>query len=105
MGDRVLVTGISGFLGGHVALALLDRGYAVRGSVRNLGNRTFYRRDGQWIDSRVSKEQQANAKHVKQFSDEYFTLAKRYGRTRSQYFAFDEPVLLNLDGQAYLIEP
>ncbi|RYF88076.1 MAG: NAD-dependent epimerase/dehydratase family protein, partial [Caulobacteraceae bacterium] len=35
--DRVLLTGISGFLGGHVALQLLDAGYAVRGSVRSLG--------------------------------------------------------------------
>lgn len=36
MVDRVLLTGVSGFLGGHVALALLGAGYAVRGSVRNL---------------------------------------------------------------------
>lgn len=36
MTDKVLVTGISGFLGGHVALALLKAGYAVRGSVRDL---------------------------------------------------------------------
>ena len=34
--DLVLLTGISGFLGGHVALALLKAGSAVRGSVRNL---------------------------------------------------------------------
>lgn len=37
MADRVLVTGISGFVGCHLALALLDRGYQVRGSLRDLG--------------------------------------------------------------------
>ncbi len=36
MSDRVLLTGISGFLGGHVAVAALQAGYTVRGSVRNL---------------------------------------------------------------------
>lgn len=36
MTDKVLLTGISGFLGGHVALELLKAGYAVRGSIRSL---------------------------------------------------------------------
>lgn len=36
MSDLVLLTGISGFVGSHVALQLLKEGYRVRGSVRNL---------------------------------------------------------------------
>ncbi len=36
MKKMVLLTGISGFLGGHVALQLLEKGYRVRGSVRDI---------------------------------------------------------------------
>jgi Ca-activated chloride channel family protein len=74
-------------------------------NIRNIGNRTFYQRGGQWIDSQVTKTQETNAKRIKQFSDEYFELARQNGKAISQYLAFDEPVLLNLDNQAYLIEP
>ncbi len=36
MADTVLLTGVSGFVGSHVALQLLKAGYRVRGSLRNL---------------------------------------------------------------------
>src|SRR5690606_34394165 len=42
--DRVLVTGISGFLGSHVALTLLRQGYAVRGSLRDMAGAGRVRR-------------------------------------------------------------
>jgi Ca-activated chloride channel family protein len=74
-------------------------------NVRNVGSRAFYRRDGQWVDSTLTKEQEKSPTRVKQFSDEYFGLARRHGRGLSQYLVFDEPVLVNLEGQAYLIEP
>ncbi|WP_280265514.1 NAD-dependent epimerase/dehydratase family protein [Nocardia wallacei] len=35
MSDRVLVTGVSGYLGGHIATELLAHGYRVRGTVRS----------------------------------------------------------------------
>lgn len=35
MADRVLVTGISGFIGSHIAKNLLDKGFDIRGTVRN----------------------------------------------------------------------
>jgi len=77
----------------------------AQASVRNIGNRTFYRRQNQWVDSQVTPTQQQNARKVKQFSKDYFALANRHGRSMSQYLAMDEAVMLNLDGQAYLIEP
>lgn len=73
-------------------------------SVRNVGNRAFYRRQGQWMDSTITSQQEPQARRVKQFSDEYFALANRYGRQFTQYAVFDEPVMVNVAGQAYLIE-
>ena len=78
---------------------------AAERNVRNVGDRAFFRSNGQWIDSRLTPQQQSNAKRIKQFSREYFELAARCGRTMSQYMAFDEPAMVSLNGQAYLIEP
>lgn len=38
MTDRVLVTGVSGYLAGHIVTDLQDHGYEVRGTVRSLAN-------------------------------------------------------------------
>jgi len=35
MTDRILITGVSGYIASHVAFRLLEKGYAVRGTVRN----------------------------------------------------------------------
>lgn len=39
MGSRVLVTGATGFVAGHCIAELLEHGYAVRGTVRDLDNK------------------------------------------------------------------
>jgi Ca-activated chloride channel homolog len=74
-------------------------------SVRQVGNKSFYRRSNRWVDSSATEEQDKKARRVKQFSDEYFKLADRYGRKLSQYLVFDEPMLVVLDGEAFAIEP
>lgn len=74
-------------------------------SVRNIGNKAFYRRGRRWVDAAVTDEQERQARRVAQFSDEYFRLAKRHGHQFSQYLVFDEPLLVELDGEAYLVEP
>jgi len=73
----------------------------------NVGNRAFYQRqtDRRWVDPTVTEAMEQKAIRVTQFSDEYFALASRHGRRLSQYMVFDDPVLVNVDGQAYLIDP
>lgn len=44
-GSWVLVTGVNGFIASHVALQLLDRGYKVRGTVRDLSTTSWLTED------------------------------------------------------------
>ena len=38
--EKVLVTGVSGFLGHHCAVELLKNGYQVKGSVRDMNKKS-----------------------------------------------------------------
>ena len=74
-------------------------------AVRNVGNKSFFYRNRQWVDSTVTETQEKQARRVKQFTPEYFDLATKHGRKLAQYLTEDEAVMLNLDGETYLIEP
>jgi len=74
-------------------------------TIRTVSSRTFYLRKGQWVDSKLTEKQKKDPVRIKQFSDEYFELARQHGRAVSQYLVFDEPVLLSVKSRAYLIEP
>ncbi len=85
----------------------LDESGEVReiNSVRQFGQKTFFRKNNIWQDSTVTTEQQAKAIRLKQFSKEYFDLASAHGGTLAKYLAFDEPVVLNLGDKTYQIDP
>ncbi len=88
-----------------MAGGIVDGVQAEVTTVRNIGGKSFYRRDRQWIDASVDDEKEKNAIAIVQFSDEYFALAAKHGRKLSQYLVFDEPVVVDLQGQAYRIDP
>jgi Ca-activated chloride channel family protein len=73
-------------------------------SVRQVGAKTFYYKNGHWVDSTVKPEDDAKATVIEQFSDAFFRLAATQKAELNQYLTFDEPVTVNLDGQVYRFE-
>jgi hypothetical protein len=53
----------------------------------------------------VKPEDEARAKVVRQFSDEFFALTRSQGAELNRYLAFDEPVTVDLGGTVYRFEP
>lgn len=82
-----------------------DDNLVVVENVRNIDNKAFFYRQNRWVDSILTEEQEKNAKRIVQFSDEYFDLAKSKGKDLSQFLIFDEAMVVQLDGETYLIEP
>ena len=82
-----------------------DGSQRVATGVRQLGRKTFFRRGQLWKDSTVTEKQESDAIRIKQFSREYFDLAATHGGTLAKYLVFTEPVVLNLSGKTWQIDP
>jgi Ca-activated chloride channel homolog len=72
-------------------------------NVRQVGRKTFYLKDGRWVDSEVKPEDEAKATDVEQFSDSYFRLAREQDAEANQYLSFEEPVTVKMRGRVYRI--
>ena len=88
--------------GGRAEGVKADNG---RATVRQLGNKTFYRKDNRWVDAEVKPDDEAKAPKIEQFSDEFFKIARGLTPEMNQYLAFDEGVTVNLAGKTYRFDP
>jgi len=73
-------------------------------TVRNVGTKTFYQRDGVWRDAAVSEADEKNVIVIEQFSEPFYELVRNNRAEMNQYLTFDEDTLVELDGQTYRIE-
>ena len=79
---------------------------AIAQTLRQIHNRTFFYKNNQWIDSSLTETQQnAAPRKIKQFSDEYFALARTADPELAACLTFEQPVLLNVNNEPVLIEP
>ncbi|WP_165069033.1 VIT domain-containing protein [Paludisphaera rhizosphaerae] len=74
-------------------------------TVRQVGAKTFYFKEGRWVDSAVKPGEEAGAKVVRQFSDDYFNLARAQSADWNQYLTFTDPVVVKLADAVYRIDP
>lgn len=73
---------------------------------RVVGGRTFFWKDGCWLDVRLNSEDRSGAKRVRLFSDEYFGLIEKDAEAASCLAEFgQQPVLIRLGEVVYLVEP
>ncbi len=70
-------------------------------TVQNVGNKTFFQRNGQWVDSSLKADQEKNVQEVKRYSKEYFDLATKHGKDAAKYLALEGEVTLVFDSVAY----
>jgi Ca-activated chloride channel family protein len=73
----------------------------VAQSVRQIGNKSFFRKDGRWIESTLKPEEESNATVVTQFSDDYFALARAQTSEMNQYITMPDDVTVRLGTKVY----
>lgn len=104
-GDADAAKALRQFGAGMIVAQEANGDLRVIDTVRNVGQKTFFRKQNQWSDSTVTPEQAKQAISIEQFSDAYFELAASHGGVLARYLVFDEPLLVNLAGKTYQIVP
>lgn len=70
-------------------------------NVRNVGSKTFYNKNNQWVDGSLDAKTAKNVVKVKMYSDEYFKLAKGQSAEFNQYLSVGENVVVVINNVAY----
>ena len=74
-------------------------------TVKRIASKTFFLRNGRYVDADATKQQIAGAEKIEQFSDAYFRLLDTLDEESKAYLAEDVEVVLVLAGKAYRITP
>ena len=80
----------------------IDEESQVAENVRAVGRKTFYRRGGPLGRfGRHCQEQEQKPIKIERFGQQYFDLIDKHGPDVAKYLTFDEPVTVEIGGQAY----
>ncbi len=77
--------------------------HASADPVKRIGSKTFFLRNGRYIDSDATAKQVESAIEITQFSDAYFDLLEKLDETDRAYLAEDRELVVRLNHQTYRI--
>ncbi len=69
-------------------------------NVWNIGGKTFFLRDGKWVDSTLTEEQEKNVQKIARYGKDYFDLVSKR-KDVAKYLATDREMIIVIDDQAY----
>jgi hypothetical protein len=72
-------------------------------SLKQVGGKSFFLEEGQWVDSNASQEQVETAQDLTRYSSSYFALAAKHGAVVGRILALPGTVIVVIDGQAYRV--
>ncbi|MCS5630903.1 MAG: VIT domain-containing protein [Pirellulaceae bacterium] len=80
--------------------AVTNREVKVK-TLKQVGGKSFFLEEGQWVDSNASKEQIETAQDLTRYSSSYFALAAKHGAVVGRILALPGTVIVVIDGQVY----
>lgn len=75
----------------------------VVNTIKQIGTKTFFKREGKWIDGSLSEDETKNAIKITKFSDEYFDVAKGQSAEFNQYLSEKDEIVVKIEDKVYLI--
>jgi Ca-activated chloride channel family protein len=80
--------------------AVTNRAVKVK-TLKQVGGKSFFLEEGQWVDSNASQEQVETAQDLTRYSSRYFALAAKHGAVVGRILALPGTVIVVIDGQVY----
>ncbi|HIN53094.1 MAG TPA: VWA domain-containing protein [Planctomycetes bacterium] len=80
--------------------AVTNRAVKVK-TLKQVGGKSFFLEEGQWVDSNASQEQVETAQDLTRYSSSYFALAAKHGAVVGRILALPGTVIVVIDGQVY----
>ena len=90
--------------GGAVTAQDKDGAVQLVSNVRQIGSKSFFLKEGRWIESTLTHDDESKARLITQFSDEYFRLARAQTSELNQYLTMPEDVTVRLGEKVYRIQ-